>query len=240
MSKNELCQFDDAMLLNYIRNAVPADVRQTIEKSPECIQAARKLVDEMRVLTPLLREAVCPEIDTLIDYQEGRITGTPRLVIYQHVQQCKQCQAELAMFGAIDVVPNGEQPSFFRRVVEALFQAPTLSAVAVRGGGIYRTHVRTPQINILLRTSQATGRPRTWTLYGQLRADDESPLVQPERIVLQALDKPDTAEIEAVGEANGVFICKGLAPGRYSLRIILSDEEILIRELKVGDEPALG
>ncbi len=236
MPKNERCQFDDVTLLDYVRNAVPADVRQTIEESPDCIKAAQKLADEMRVLTPLFRETVCPEIDTLIDYQEGRITGTPRLVIYQHIQKCKQCQAELAMFGAIDAVPNVEQPAFFRRVVEALFQAPTLSPVAVRGGGLYRTQVRTPQINILLRTSKATGKPRTWTIYGQLRTDDEAQNIQCERIVLQALDKPDNIEIETVVEAHGVFTCKGLAPGRYSLRVVTPDEEILIRELKVGDE----
>ncbi|MFN8492363.1 MAG: hypothetical protein U0350_32480 [Caldilineaceae bacterium] len=236
MSVNQGCQFDDATLLDYVRNAVPADVRRTIEASPDCVQAARRLADEMRVLTPLLRETVCPEIDTLIDYQEGRIKGTQRLVVYQHVQQCKQCQAELAMFGAIDNVPNVEQPAFFRRVVEAFFQAPTLSPVAVRGGGFYRTQVRTPQVNLLLRTSQATGKPRTWTLYGQLRADDETPLIQPERIVLQALDKPDNPEIDAVVEAHGVFTRKGLAAGRYALRVIMPDEEILIRELKVGDE----
>ena len=53
MSLRQVCQFDDTTLLNYVRNAVPAAVRQTIEASPDCIQAAQKLADEMRVLTPL-------------------------------------------------------------------------------------------------------------------------------------------------------------------------------------------
>jgi hypothetical protein len=236
MANHQACQFDDATLLNYLRDAVPPAVRQTIEQSPDCLQAARQLADEVRLLTPLLREVVCPEIDLLIDYQEGRITGTPRLVIHRHVQRCKQCQAELAMFGAIDAVPNVDPPSLFRRVVEALFQPPTLSAVPTRGGGIYRTQTRTPQINILLRTSKVTGKPRTWTLYGQLRTDDEASVVRCERITLQALDKPAKAAIEAVIEANGVFTCKGLAAGRYSLHVITPEEEILIRELKVGDD----
>jgi hypothetical protein len=236
MSNNPLCPYDDVTLLNYIRNAVSADVKQTIEQSPICLAAVRELADEIQLLTPFLREAVCPDIDTLLDYQEGRITGTPRLVIHQHIQRCQQCQAELAMFGAIDAVSNVEQPSFLRRVVEALFQAPTLSAAPTRGGGIYRTQTRTPQISILLRTSKVTGKSRTWTLYGQLRTDDDAPLVQYERVSLQRLDKPADAPIEAVTEA-GVFTCKGLAAGRYSLHVITADEEILLRELKIGDEP---
>jgi hypothetical protein len=136
----------------------------------------------------------------------------------------------------VDAVPNQDAPSFFRRVIEALFQAPTLSPVPTRGGGIYRTQARTPQVNILLRTSKVAGKPRAWTLYGQLRTDDEAQALHCERITLQALDKPESPLVDAVVEANGVFTCKGLAAGRYALRIITPDEEILIRELKVGDE----
>lgn len=235
MSQNQACPYDDATLLDYLRGAVPTAVQQSIEQSPDCREAAQQLAAEVRLLTPLLREAVCPDIDLLLDYQEGRLTGTQRLIVHRHLQRCQQCQAEVAMFGAIDAVPNVDAPSFFRRVVEALFQPPTLSAVPTRGGGLYRTQTRTPQITILLRTSKVTGKPRTWTLYGQLRADGEAPMVDGERITLQSLDKPENAAIEAVIEANGVFTCKGLAAGRYSLHVITAEEEILIRELKVGD-----
>lgn len=231
MSNDQLCPYDDVTLLNYLRDAVPANIRQLIEQSPACLAAADKLADEMRLVTPFLRAAVCPEIDTLIDYQEGRITGTPRLVIYRHVQQCKQCQAELAMFGAIDAIPNLDQPSFFRRVVEALFQAPTLSPAAVRGGVLF---YRTPQIGIHLYSIKSTGKARTWVLQGLVRTVDDQPFTACEDILLVNLDEPDAPDQHATLDTAGTFRFSNLEAGRYRLHLITPEEEILIRELEVG------
>ena len=231
MANQQPCQFDEATLLNYLRNAVPADVRQTIEQSPSCLGAAKQLADETRRLMPFLREAVCPEIDTLIDYQEGRITGTPRLVIHRHVQRCQQCQAELAMFGAIDAVPNVDQPSFLRRVVEALFQAPTLSAAPVRGNVIF---YRTPQIAIHLYSIKSPGKARTWILQGLLRSAEDQPFTQSEDILLVNLDEPAEPAQHAAREAAGTFSFSELEAGRYRLQVITPEEEIFIREIEIG------
>lgn len=231
MVQKQACPFDDAILLDYLRDAAPMPVRQRIEQSPACLQAVQQLAAEIKLLTRLLREAVCPEIEVLIDYQEGRLTGTPRLVVHQHLQRCKQCQAELAMFGAIDAVPDVAPPSWVRRVVEALFQPPTLSPVPVRGGMFF---YRTPQIGIHLYSIKSPGKARTWVLQGLVRTVDDQPFTTSEEIRLVNLDEPEMPAQQTVLDPAGTFRFSDLETGRYRLHLITPEEEILIREITVG------
>ena len=173
----------------------------------------------------------CPEIELLIEYQEGRLTGTQRLVVYHHLQRCKQCQAELAMFGAIDTVPNVDAPAFFRRVVDALFQSPTLTPAPVRGGMLF---YRTPQIGIYLYSIKNAGKARTWVLQGLVRTVDDQPFIACEDILLVDLDEPTTLVRHAVLGPTGTFRFSDLAASRYRLHLITPEEEILIREIALG------
>lgn len=231
MAQKQACPFDDATLLAYLRDAVPATVRQSIEQSPACRHAAQQLAAEVRLLTPLLREAVCPEIEQLLEYQEGRLTGTPRLVVHQHLQRCKQCQAEVAMFGAIDAVPAVAPPSLVRRVVAALFQPPTLSPVPVRGGMLF---YRAPQIGIYLYSLKSPGKARTWVLQGLVRTVDDQPFTACEELRLVNLDEPALPALPATLDPAGAFRFSDLEMGRYRLHLITAEEEILIREIAVG------
>lgn len=231
MAQTQACPFDDATLLDYLRDAVPTAVRARIEQSPACRQAAQQLAAEVTLLTPLLREAVCPEIELLLDYQEGRLTGTQRLVVHHHLQRCQQCQAEVAMFGAIDAVPTVEPPSFLRRVVEAFFQSPTLSPAPVRGGVLF---YRTPQIGIHLYSIKSPGKARTWVLQGLVRTVDDQPFTQCEDILLANLAEPEAPTQHALLDPSGTFRFSNLEASRYRLHLITAEEEILIREITVG------
>lgn len=236
MAQKQACQFDDVTLLAYLRDAVPMTVRQSIEQSAVCRQAVEQLANEMRLLMPLLREAVCPPLELLIDYQEGRISGTPRLVVYQHLQRCQQCQAELAMFDAIDAVPTVAPtvftpPAFVRRMVEALFQPPTASPVAVRGGMLF---YHTPQIGIHLYSIKSPGKARTWVLQGLVRTVDEQPFTTCEELRLVSLDEPDLPPRQTTLDPTGAFRFSDLERGRYRLHLITAEEEIWIREISVG------
>jgi hypothetical protein len=239
MPNDERCPFDEVTLLEYVRGLTPAEIRVAIERSPACVEAARALAEDSQQLTPLLRLALCPDVDTLIDYHEKRLPGAQQLVIHQHVQHCRQCQRESAMFAAIDQVNLQAQPSLIRQLFEALFLPPTLSAVPVRGalpGRHYRTQLRMPAIDILISTQKQTGKARTWTLRGELRTLEGLQFTEVEQIILRAVDPPDTTEITTTLEADGMFVFRGLATGLYSLHIVTPTEEILVRALDVGDK----
>ena len=105
MPAYEPCPYDEITLLDYVRGVTSYEIKLAIERSPACMAAARTLAEDMQVLTPMLRLALCPDVDTLIEYHEKRLPGAKQLVIHNHVQRCRQCQEELAMFTAIDEVP---------------------------------------------------------------------------------------------------------------------------------------
>lgn len=242
MPGSESCPYDDVTLFDYLRGATSAEVRAAIERSPACMAAAAALATDQQGLTPLLRLALCPDPETLIDYHAKRLLGAQQLVIHNHVQRCRQCQTELAMLVAMDDVALVEEPSFLRRLFEAFFLPPTLNAAPVRGAlpsVHYRTQIRTPAIDILIFTQKQTGKARTWTLRGELRTEEGLHFTQVEKVVLRGphpLDASAMVEFSTTLDEEGMFVFRRLEAGDYALQVFTPAEEILIRTLKVGDE----
>lgn len=241
MADDAPCAFDEATLLAYVQGNAPAELCAAIERSPPCVAAARRLAAEIETLLPLLRLALCPDAETLIDYYAKQLPGAQQLVIHNHVQRCRQCQGELAMYAAIDEVPLRVAPSFFQRLFEAVLLLPTQMAAPVRGALPslhYRTQIRTPAIDILIFTQKQSGKARTWTMRGELRTEEGLHFTQVEKVVLRTVDPPEgeAAELTTTLDADGMFVFRRLEAGSYALQIFTDAEEILIRTLKVGDE----
>lgn len=238
----EECALDEATLLEYVQGNAAAELRAAIERSPACVAAARRLAEEVALLTPLLRLALCPDSATLIDYYAKALPSAQQLVVHNHVQRCRQCQGELAMFAAIAAVPLQAEPSLLRRLFEAVFLPPTLMAAPVRGALPslhYRTQIRTPAIDILIFTQKQSGKARTWTMRGELRTEEGLHFTQVEKVVLRPVDPPPadaTPELTTTLDADGMFVFRRLEAGLYALQIFTDEEEILIRALKVGEE----
>jgi len=240
MPELEPCAFDEATLLEYIQGNAAAELRTAIERSPACVEAARLFAEDVEVMAHILRLTPCPDVETLIDYHAKALPSVQQLVVHKHLQPCRQCQAELALFAAIDAVPSQEEPSLLRRIFTAIFLPPTLSHAPVRGtlpSVHYRTQIRTPAIDILMFTQKQSGKARTWTLRGELRTEEGLQFTQVEKIVLRAADAiaSETFELDTTLEEDGMFVFRGLETGVYSLQIVTNEEEILIHTLKVGD-----
>jgi hypothetical protein len=242
MPIDEPCPYDNATLLDYIRNEAPPALRTAIERSPACVEAAAILAEDIERLTPLIRMVLCPDVETLIDYQARRLPGAQQLVVHRHVQNCRPCQVEIAMFDAVDAVSLQDEPSLVRRIYESLFLPPTLSGVPVRGAlpSIhYRTQIRTPAIDIFIFTQKSSGKARTWTLRGELRSEDGLQFIQVEKIILHAVNPvaaTEAVEVTTTLDEDGMFVLRGLETGVYSLQIFTNEEEVLVRALKVGDD----
>ena len=236
------CAFDEATLLEYVQGNASAELCAAIERSPPCMAAAHRFATEIKTLLPLLRQALCPDVESLIDYYGKRLPSAQQLVVHNHVQRCRQCQEELAMFAAIDDVPLQAAPSFLQRLFEAVLLLPTQMAAPVRGALPslhYRTQIRTPAIDILLFTQKQSGKARTWTMRGELRTEEGLHFTQVEKIVLRPVDPSpadEAADLTTTLDADGMFVFRRLESGIYALQIFTDEEEILIRALKVGEE----
>jgi hypothetical protein len=228
------CPFDEDILVNYINGHVDAAVKATIERSPACLEAANTLKADLAAWRPYLREMFCPDNEELVAYQEHRLEGTSALLVHNHVQQCPFCRAEVEMLAAMDAVPLAA-PSLVRRLYELIFQPATLSPVPVLGEGSYRTIERTPQIELLVRTTRTAGKQRNWLLMGRLRYDDEQPFTQVESIIIQDIEEQEAPARSATVDEMGTFTIKELDAGLYRIHLLLPGEEIILHEFRIGD-----
>jgi len=235
----EACPFDEGVLLDYVNGHVGVEIRTAIERSPACVQAAAALQADIEVWRPYLRQMVCPAGERLVAYQERRLTGTDYLVVDQHVQRCPYCHAEIQMLAAVDAVSTEPQPSLVRRLYEFIFQPATMSPVPVLGEGSYHTIERTPQIELLVRTTRTGGRTggkqRNWMLFGRLRYEGDQQVTQVEAIIMQDIEDEDAPEFSTTVDEHGAFTIKGLDAGLYRIRILTATEEIILREFRIGE-----
>lgn len=231
-SQAEPCPLDQATLLAYITGDATPEVRNTIMRSPACQEAVAALAREVGPLLEALYRSDCPDVATLVRYQERQLASTHQLVVRQHVAGCPVCQEEVALLAAIDQVPL-PAPQRLRRVIEAIFQPPKHRAAPLRGDML---HYQTPQIAILLSTRQAHGQARTWSLRGEARTPAGIRASGAlETVFLRSLRPDDQGEQHGAVADNGTFAFQQLAPGRYSLHLLTADEEIVIRQVIVGD-----
>jgi hypothetical protein len=226
------CALPDDQLLDYIQGSAAADLCAMIEQTPSCLSAARRLAAELQALKRLLHRISCPSPEVLIDYQERTLEGMQQLVVRQHLLTCPLCQEEYELLGAIDAIPLTPEPGRVRRFFEALFQSPLGLPQPARGQVL---HYRIPHLAINLSPRRVEGQGRTWTLRGQVRtAEGEQVAGLVESVLLRA--HADAAVLyEGSVELNGSFLLRGIPEGDYSLTVTTSAEEILIRQLTIGD-----
>ncbi|MFN8444639.1 MAG: carboxypeptidase-like regulatory domain-containing protein [Caldilineaceae bacterium] len=236
MDFSEPCPYDESILLDYLNGHLDSETRQAIERSPACIAAATALRADVEEWRPSLRQLFCPNSERLVDYQERRLTGTDYLVVHKHVQNCPYCRAELAMLAAVDDVAEKAQPSLARRIYQLLFQPATLAPVPMRGEGSYRTIERSPQIELLVKSTKTSGKQDNWMLLGRLRYEDDQPVTPVEAIRLHDLEDEEAPEVSTTVDEMGRFTLKGLDAGRYRLHILMPQEEIILHEFRIGDE----
>ncbi len=229
------CPYDEGVLLDYINGHVTVAIRAAIERSPACVQAAADLKAELAMWQPALRQMFCPTSEKLVAYQEKNLPANQQLVVAAHIRQCPVCLEELQMLDAIDAVPSEPQPSLPRRLYKLIFQPATLAPVPVRGEGSYRTIERTPQIELLIRTTRTTGKQGNWMLFGRVRYEGDQPMTQVESIVMQDVEEEDAPEFSTTVDEQGAFTVKGLDAGLYRIRILTAAEEIILREFRVGE-----
>lgn len=232
MNVFEPCPFAEDILLDYVNGQVSAEIRRAIDRSPACRQAVAALQADLAAWRPALRQLFCPASEQLVAYQERRLTATDHLVIHNHVQQCPYCTAEMQMLAAVDA----PEASLIRRIYELLFLPATMAPVPVLGEGSYRTIERTPQIELLVRTTKAYSNRRSWSLFGRLRYENAQPFLQVEGISMRDLEDEEQQAYSATIDEHGAFTIKGLSAGTYQLRVIAGDEEIILNDFKVGEQ----
>jgi DNA-directed RNA polymerase specialized sigma24 family protein len=224
------CKYNEVLLLDYMMGLLPPAIAAGIEASPVCVQQVQRLAWEM---TPFLQHVYrmhCPTATDLVAYQQRRLPGGERLVIYRHLEDCLRCQEDLQMLAAVDA--EGERRStLLRRVIEAIYQ-PAL-AIGLQGDWL---HYQTPDLFINISINQENDKQRNWTVHLQLRTqlgELQSMLV--ESVEMASLAQPATERFVGTLDARKrSLVFRDLPMGEYSLSIVMPNEEVIIRKLLVG------
>lgn len=225
------CTIEEDVLIAYITGHTTAEARAAIERSSACRRAAAALGQEILPLLQAIYRGECPPAETLVAYQEHRLSSNELLLLRAHVLECTVCQSECALLAAVDVVPLGPAPGPLRRLVEALL-AP-LPSLALRGN--IRWYQAT-EISIIVSERPSGDQPRSWTLRGDTRTPDGLlALDVVTAAMLQSLDEPGLAEYIGQVEPDGGFVFCDLSTGTYRLRLLAADMEIVISRLDIGE-----
>jgi DNA-directed RNA polymerase specialized sigma24 family protein len=231
---DQSCLLDQAQLLDYITGLATAEIRSQIEQSPACLAAARQLAQAVLPLMQQLYRSNCPDEATLALYKARALDGADQLVVRAHVATCPLCQEECQLLDMIDA--NMIEPASIRqRVVEAL-RVPMLQLPQVLRGETL-LHYQSPNVRINISVRERDGKPRTWTLRGEIRALDGLQIDdQLEVAMLRALHQVGQADRQGEVAPNGSFVFRNLPAGAYSLTLLAPEEEIFIRQLSIGYE----
>ena len=128
--------------------------------------------------------------------------------------------------------PDG-QPGPLRRLVEALLKPALEQPLALRGDVRY---YETPDIAINITTRPDEEEiERVWTIYGKVYPTSGKPLTKPVEQVTLREQAPEAEAQRALVEQDGSFVLEGVLTGHYSLSVVTSREEIIIRQLTIGD-----
>jgi hypothetical protein len=199
-------------------------------------------------------------LETLLDYQEGRLDAAATAQMQTHISGCAACTAQLAAFGRL--LPSMREAHQYHAPESALeraralyrerFQAaaaPSLSerialvaqllfdgrqSVALagaRGEAGESFHLVYGAEGVDLDLWQERETGGAWATFGQaLRADGEA--MTPESVSLQGADGVTRA---ATLEGSD-FHLDAVPPGRYRLEIELPGAQVVVPELSIGAE----
>jgi len=222
---------EEAQLLDYLLGHASSDLRQAIEGAPQRSAAAQQLAKEVLPLLQLTYRSTCLEAETLVSYQLRMLSGTDELVARQHLLDCPLCQEEYQLLVELNAETEPQQ-SLGRRLVEALFRPPL--QLQVLGSDLL--HYQALDTVILLNSTASHEQPQRWTLWGEVSHVDGQPPSEPiEAITLWRLDEPDPQPHTANSDPDGAFVFRNLLAGPYTLSLLTSQAELVIRTFTIGE-----
>jgi hypothetical protein len=95
-----ISEFDDANniregdLLAYIEGEAPPELVRRIESSAVLMVQVTALREMAALFTRALFRAGCPDVDLLLQYEAGLLTGTEAETVSQHLATCPYCSQE--------------------------------------------------------------------------------------------------------------------------------------------------
>jgi hypothetical protein len=227
------CRLEETVLLDYIMGIADAEMTAAIQASPACLQRVRELAQGLGPFLLFSYRMDCPSPEALVAYQQRTLPGSERLVLYQHIEQCPRCREDIMTFEAIDHSAKTNNASVFRRIVEALYQSPL--AFGLQGEWL---HYRTADLAIYMSPRQEPGKQRGWSVRIQLRTlQGELHTHLVESAHLQRVDQESLIEVTGNLSADqSSLIFRDVRAGHYCLSILWPEQEIIIRDLPIGEE----
>jgi len=227
------CQYGEVALLDYVTGIADAELRAGIEMSPACVRAAAELRSDLSSILITIESLGCPAPAQLVAYQERKMSGTERLVLYRHISDCTDCQDELQVLSAVDAVDGEQKVSPFARVIEAVLQPMQALPNPLRGEP--QTY-KAGDLQVNLTISRDTSQRYHWRLRGQVRDADGRKFADIEQILLTKQKSEPLNQQSTTLNEHGSFAFADIAAGLYELAIITSEAELMIPAIVIGEQ----
>ncbi len=220
-------------LLAYLEGVAPPEVAARIAASPALSAAAAELRLLDTLMGSALQRSTCPELDDLLLYQAGLMTGVSQQQLARHIQGCPDCRHELAQLATPAAPPLPERlAAAGRRLLDALrVSAPPQPALALRGNAHQQLEYQAGDYHLLLAIIPPVAGEDIWQIEGQISHAD-APAALPEATV-QALRADNLVAQDSVDEF-GFFALDQLPAGSYTLQIDLPEERVMVADVIIA------
>lgn len=228
-------------LMAFVDREAPPSVVAHVEACPACAAEVRSLGRLQGRLRRRLHRFDCPSPQILGDYHLDLLDPVQRQGVAAHLIECPRCREEVQTLWAFlaDDAPVGEVGPLesalgaARRAIASLVSpGPGLAYAGLRGGAGASQTFRAGDVAI----SIGLGPPdrRGHSSISGLIASDEGTLDRFAQRPVR-LQSVDAVAGSTVVDDLGNFELDAVAPGVYSLELDLSDQTVVIEEIRVEE-----
>jgi hypothetical protein len=247
---------DDVVLIAAVDGEAGTDITAHLRACQHCAERARDFAELQGLLRKQFYRMFCPTSDNLAALQQGLLNGERRAALLEHLAACPHCTRELHMLAQATNEPVGGWPptsspwlglsaeapsarslySRARRVVAELLSRPQMQLAGVYGALRGTSHAsqyayRAENLQITLGVQSVVNRPDRRALLGALTLEDD--LGQELSSATARLLRNDILISAADLDDLGNFVLDNLAPGTYSLSLLLPDREVVVESLSL-------
>ena len=212
---------DDLQILGFMEGEANDSVVAHIQECPYCREKARRWTHLQNQLRKQFYRMTCPDPMELGEYHLDYLPDPQRLVIAQHLRECKLCQRELATLEDFlsNPVPEVDLLGGVKVLVARLLGTPAEGGLAtavpaLRGEAKGPLTFEADGIVIVLDVQPA--KDGKVNILGQVAADDQDQWTG----ALAEIRQGDQLQCSSTIDDLGAFRCEGIMTGRQELRII--------------------
>jgi hypothetical protein len=225
-------------LLAFVEGEASPAVRDHVARCSACAQEAAGLQQVNLLFAAVYDRANCPASELLLRYQAGLLTPAVSKHAKRHVQDCQDCQGELAELAGepspstlnrlATAVSQSLKEAGRQVIVAVLLPGKRQPALALRGESQQQAIYQAGPYQIILAKVSPLAVRKAWQVEGQLTGQGSE-----QRNGRVSLQRGEVLIASDNLDEFGFFALEEVPPGRYTLQIEIASSLVSLADLTI-------